>query len=118
MNRGLTLVEVAVSLAVLFLGVFSLVQQWSTGARAIVVTMNSTEAAMVAERAIERLQCLPYSELRPGAGLWQTEGRFRYAVQIVPAFTNAMEVRVRVRWTEMGRPLTYAMATIIAKDYP
>jgi prepilin-type N-terminal cleavage/methylation domain-containing protein len=111
-QRGASLIELMVALAVLSLGVLAIAQLFPAGSRGQLQDRMMTSGSLYAQQKIEALIPLTWADpdlavgRHPGAGFEDLGGgswhRF-YQVDILPApLDNLKRVTVTVNWTFLG----------------
>ena len=120
-NRGMTLVEVLVSLAILSVVFFGLLDAMLVASEFNMRNVLRDEAVSVADNLITVKRTLPFASLATGATTTTVTRRIRgldvpYTVtDNVTAVTdpNIRRVDVLVRWTRKGNTYTHSLATLV-----
>lgn len=120
-DRGMTLVEVLVSLAILFVVFYGLLDTMLVASEFNMRNVLRDEAVAVADNQVTTLRSVPYAALATGVTTMTVTRRIRgldvpYAVtDNVSAVTdpNVRRVNVQVQWTRKGRTYTHSLATLV-----
>jgi prepilin-type N-terminal cleavage/methylation domain-containing protein len=73
-ERGFTVVEVLIALAISTIGLAAMLSIHSTGSNATIYNRHATEATVLAEQAIEELLAVPASTLTSGGDVVNAQG--------------------------------------------
>jgi len=131
-HRGLTLLEVLVSLVIVSIALVALVELENRDIRAINISQRTTTAAMLARNMMAQIEIAGFPE-----DLGEEEGEFREgerdeelkasytgfrwkrsieAVRLAGiAFNNARKVKVTILWEEGGRERHLDVVTYLAR---
>jgi type II secretory pathway pseudopilin PulG len=128
--RGMTLIEVLISFAILLTGMVSIFAVLNAGFANHKRAINETEASVAAESVLDSMRAefssggLPTSDLNGSYREYPDDDRFtfnRLVIPLVPARRGVMQsasdreyfVRVSVRWMEKGDDKVVSCDTIM-----
>ena len=115
-QRGFTVVEVLIALAISTIGLAAMLSIHSTGSNATLYNRHATEATVLAEQAIEELLTVPTSALANGGdvvnaqGVEDADGAFARA-WTVTWVGNLAALSVSVTWLEDDGDHTISVGT-------
>ena len=115
-QRGFTVVEVLIALAISTIGLAAMLSIHSTGSNATLYNRHATEATVLAEQAIEELLTVPTNALVNGGdvvdaqGVEDPEGAFARA-WTVTWVGNLAALSVSVTWLEDDGDHTISVGT-------
>lgn len=104
-ERGFTVVEVLIALAISTLGLAAMLAIHSTGSNATLYTRHATEATVLAEQALEELLTVPTGSLTSGGDVVDAQGNEDSEGAFARSWTvnwvgNLASVEVSVTWLE------------------
>lgn len=122
---GFTLVEVLLALAILAIGLVSILSVFVVGSQSVRRTLAMTEASFIAQMTFTRCNSIGYGSLPVGSYSWSIENsqgssiyddysRTVTIAQVGAASLNVREVTVRVQ----GNGVDETFTTYIAKQNP
>lgn len=119
-REGFTLIEIITSMAVMVVGILSILALFPVGFHASRRAADFTKASLFAQEKMEEIKMKGFDaaaeETADDAG--NTDGLFERAVTVanVSGYDNLKEVTVTVGWTERGQERSEEFKTYIA-DY-
>ena len=116
-EKGFTLVEILVAIAILAFGILAIASMQSASLRSTQHSYNVTEGTTWAQDRIEQLMVLPYNQINTGQDTSDPYYTIDWNVTAGPV-TNTKSVTVSVTWTASGgaqkvSSLEYIVADII-----
>ena len=122
-NSGYVLFDVLLALFLLALGfaaVFGLIEEAAAQSRQ---AMNLLEGANFAQSKLDQLAVHSWSDniagqaCRPGSIVEGSAGKFHWVVKAEwEDSLNLLRVKVLVRWSDLGTPLSYTLESLYAVD--
>lgn len=117
-QRGFTLIEVVVAIAIMGLGLALLYQILGANTQAVGITSQYQRAAMLAQSLLNAHDAVPESgwnaQGQSGGYDWQVRSQ-PYETPVArqhPGTVPLHELRIQVYWQENGHPRTIALATL------
>jgi len=119
-SSSFTLIEIITALAVMVVGVLSILALFPVGFHASRRAADFTKTAIFAQAKVEELKMKGFDEIENETSdlTGNTDGLFKRQVSVsgVEGYDNLKEVEVTVTWTERGQERTEVFKTYIA-DY-
>ena len=114
-ERGFTLVEIAVSLAILALALPPLIQAFSRSSLWQAQAENRTMALFLLRYKMAELESEGFPELGEEEGEFVEESRFRWHTIVEETETEGLrKVTVIITWQEMGKERAISASTYVA----
>lgn len=121
MDRGFTLIEIITALAIMVIGLLSILALFPVGFHASKRAADFTQVAIFAQEKMEEIKMKGFDSAKDEKpeDEGNTYGRFKREVVVVPNVdgnSNLKEITVTVTWAERGQTRTEEFKTYIA-DY-
>ena len=121
-QRGFSLIELVISMAILSIGIVGAMRVFPVGLRASQRSELNSRATIAAQRTIESLKLKPWNELADGETTVSGDG-FDVATRVsqpqvehLADPTRLKIVEVTVRWLQDGRPRELAFVTYLRRE--
>jgi uncharacterized protein (TIGR02598 family) len=117
-KKGFTLIEIITALAIMVIGLLSILALFPVGFHASKRAADFTKVALFAQEKLEEVKMKGFDNVDSFNGQSETEGIFSRQVTIsqVTGYDNLKEITVKVTWTERGQTREEEFKTYIA-DY-
>ena len=117
-EKGFTLVEILVAIAILAFGILAIASMQSASLRSTQHSYNVTEGTTWAQDRIEQLMTLPYNQINTGQDASDPYYTIDWTVVSGSPVANTKSITVSVSWTASGgaqkeSSLEYIVADII-----
>jgi len=115
-NRGFTLIEVLIAIAVLAIALLALVSVTVSVINSNMFSRMTTTAITLAADKVEELKNIPYANLTSGGPQNLTEGNYTYTRkwQVLPD-TGMKTITVTVTWRWRGQSHIASLSTILSE---
>ena len=114
-ERGFTIVEVMIAVAILLIGLLAILSQWPMGVDLVMMSGQRSEATILAERFLEEVAALDFPAAAAlGAGT-RFINRFQLDYVVSPGPTEGtLTAEVVVSWVHRAQNHSLRMGTVIA----
>ena len=114
-NKGFTLLEIVVALAIAAMTLPALLQAFSNGIRNYSVIENKTTAYYLLKLKMGQVEMTGYPEVGSDEGDFGEDSRFKWATEITESDIEGLrEVVVTILWDERGRERSIELSTYMA----
>lgn len=114
-QRGFTLLEIVVALAIAAIALPALLRAFSEGTKRRSIIENKTTALYLLKLRMSEIEMLGEIEDGSDEGEFGSDSRFQWSSEIAESDTEGLyEVTVTVTWQEMGREKAVELATYLA----
>jgi len=114
-NKGFTLLEIVVALAIAAMTLPGLLSAFSNGVRSYSLIENKTTAYYLLRLKMGQVEMTGYPEVGSDEGDFGTDSRFKWATDVTETDTDGLrEVKVTILWQERGQERNIELSTYMS----
>jgi general secretion pathway protein I len=114
-NKGFTLLEIVVAMAIAAMTLPGLLRAFSDGVRSYSLIENKTTAYYLLRLKMGQVEMAGYPEVGSDEGDFGTDSRFKWATEVTESDTEGLrEVKVTILWQERGQERTILLSTYMS----